>query len=213
MDDRTAERAELVEQLIRLGDITDSRVAAAMNDVPRHWFIPVEADPYAYINAPLPIGFGQTISQPSVVAMMTEALVLEGRERVLEIGTGSGWQAAILAKLCAEVYTIERIAPLGEQAERTLTAHGFQNVHVRVSDGYEGWPDQAPYDRIIITAAPPELPAALYEQLAEGGLLVAPVGEYDQMLVREQKASGKMHHQDLLPVRFVPMLGGVASGR
>ncbi len=211
MDFRRTERAQLIADLVTLGDLTDPRVARAMERAPRHWFLPDPSEPLAYIDAPLSIGWGQTISQPAIVAQMTTALELNGGERVLEIGTGSGWQAAVLSSLCAEVYTVERIAALGRRARDTLSKHGFANVHVRIGDGFEGWREHAPFDRIILTAAPRETPRALYDQLAEGGILIAPVGEGEQVLVRDRKVGGAIQRDELAAVVFVPMLGGVAA--
>lgn len=189
----------------------DERVIAAMGKVPRHLFIPGTGMATAYRDAPYPIGHQQTISQPSVVALMTNALQLTGRERVLEIGTGSGYQAAVLAELVDTLYSIELIAPLGEAARARLVQLGYRNVHVRIGDGYRGWPEHAPFDRIILTAAPPELPQALVEQLREGGLLVAPVGTLNQELSRWRKQGGELIEQRLGAVRFVPMVPGSAA--
>jgi protein-L-isoaspartate(D-aspartate) O-methyltransferase len=178
--------------------------------VPRHRFAPGLSIRRAYEDRPQPIGHDQTISQPTVVAIMTQALRLGGTERVLEIGTGSGYQAAILARLCKEVFTIEIVPPLGEAARDRLKALGYANVHVRIGDGYLGWPEAAPFDRILLTAAPPEIPRALVDQLAEGGILVAPVGEQGeaQRLVRWTKRGGSLKKEDLGAVRFVPMVRG-----
>jgi protein-L-isoaspartate(D-aspartate) O-methyltransferase len=181
-------------------------VVNALRAVPRHWFVdaPLER---AYRDRPLPIGWGQTISQPSVVAIMTEALDLKSHDRVLEIGTGSGYQAAVLSKLAAHVDTIEIVAPLADAARARLSAHGYANVEVRTGDGYVGWPEHAPYDRILLTAAPPELPAALLEELGSGGILVAPVGEgATQRLVRWREDRGQFVQEDLGRILFVPMV-------
>jgi protein-L-isoaspartate(D-aspartate) O-methyltransferase len=158
------------------------------------------------------VGQRQTISQPTIVAMMTEALRLSGHERVLEIGTGSGYQAAVLSRLASEVFTIELIAELGNSAERRLTRLGYANVHVRIGDGYQGWPEAAPFDRIIVTAAPPEVPPALFSQLADNGLLVAPVGPTHgiQSLLRYHKSKTGIRREVLGDVRFVPMVHGPA---
>jgi protein-L-isoaspartate(D-aspartate) O-methyltransferase len=203
-----AYRAELLRGLA--GEIGSARVLAVMGRVPRQLFVPGASLELAYVDAPLPIGYGQTISQPTVVAIMTEALELEGRERVLEIGTGSGYQAAILSLLAAEVYTIELVEPLAEEARVRLLRHGYANVHVRAGDGYKGWPEHAPFDRIIVTAAPDVLPPVLLEQLAEGGILVAPVGAVSrtQRLFRYRKIKGQIAREDLGAVRFVPMVPG-----
>ena len=184
----------------------DRRVLDALGRVPRHLFMPGVSTRMAYQDTPYPIGHGQTISQPTVVGLMTQALRLTGEERVLEIGTGSGYQAAVLALLAADVYSIEIVAPLGERARERLMRLGYDNVTVRIGDGYQGWPAHAPFDRIILTAAPPTMPAALVAQLKEGGILVAPVGEDIQDLVRWTKRDGKLDKERLGAVRFVPMV-------
>jgi protein-L-isoaspartate(D-aspartate) O-methyltransferase len=190
----------------------DPRVLAAMRAVPRHLFMPGASRRVAYADEPAPIGHGQTISQPTIVAIMSDALDLTGEERVLEIGTGSGYQAAVLAMLAREVHSIEIVEPLGNAAKKRLAELGYHNVHVRVGDGYLGWPEKAPFDRVILTAAPPEIPKALIDQTKEGGMLVAPVGEDGrQRLVRWVKTAGGLKKQDLGAVRFVPMVPG--SGR
>jgi protein-L-isoaspartate(D-aspartate) O-methyltransferase len=207
-------RDRLVRQIASFGEPWDgsgpweAQVLTAMRTVPRHLFMPGASLTAAYADRPEPIGFGQTISQPTVVAIMTDALALKGNERVLEIGTGSGYQAAVLAMLCREVYSIEIIDPLGRVAKQRLDDLGYRNVQVRIGDGYLGWPEHAPFDRIILTAAPPEMPPALVEQLAEGGMIVAPVGEEDQRLVRWTKTAGRLEKRDLGSVRFVPMVRG-----
>lgn len=182
------------------------RVFEAMRNVPRHLFVDVPLEE-AYLDLPLPIGWDQTISQPSIVAVMSQALELEGTERVLEIGTGSGYQAAVLSRLAAHVDSMEIVAPLARAAEMRLEALGCVNVDVRVSDGYLGWPERAPYDRIVLTAAPPSVPQALRDQLADCGILVAPVGQSTQRLVRWQKQNDAFV-EDLGPVIFVPMVHG-----
>jgi protein-L-isoaspartate(D-aspartate) O-methyltransferase len=190
-------------------EVDDERVLDAMARVPRHLFMPGTPPEEAYGDWPSPIGAGQTISQPSLVGKMTEALALTGRERVLEIGTGSGYQAAILSLLAADVYTIEIVPELGKRAEKTLADLGYRNVHVRVGDGYAGWPDKAPFDRVILTAAPPEVPKALLDQLAEGGVLIAPIGHEGtvQELMRiEKRKGGALVRERLGAVRFVPMV-------
>jgi protein-L-isoaspartate(D-aspartate) O-methyltransferase len=181
-----------------------SRVFEAIRDVPRHLFVDVPLE-QAYVDWPLPIGWDQTISQPSIVAVMSQALELEGEERVLEIGTGSGYQTAVLSRLAAHVDSMEIVAPLAHAAEKRLQALGFANVDVREGDGYLGWLERAPYDRILLTAAPPSVPGALREQLADGGILVAPVGDRTQRLVRWRKQSDAIV-EDLGPVIFVPMV-------
>ncbi len=207
-DEARAYRIDLVRQLT--AEIRDARVLDAMLRVPRHLFVPGVSLRRAYLNQPEPIGYGQTISQPTVVAMMTEALDLEGRERVLEIGTGSGYQAAILSLLAADVYSIEVVEELASESRERLARLGYANVHVRAGDGYAGWPEEAPFDRVIVTAAPAEVPRALVEQLAEGGILVVPVGAdpWTQRLWRYRKAGGRATGEDLGGVRFVPMVEG-----
>ncbi|HEU5480898.1 MAG TPA: protein-L-isoaspartate(D-aspartate) O-methyltransferase, partial [Candidatus Tumulicola sp.] len=167
-------RAALIR---RIGsEIQDKRVLAAMQRVPRHSFMPGTPLRWAYADTAAPIGYGQTISQPTIVAIMSEALELDGRERVLEVGTGSGYQAAVLSLLAAEVYSIELVPELASSARARLERLGYANVHVRQGDGYQGWIEQAPFDRIVLTAAPPDVPDTLFDQLRDGGLLVAPTG-------------------------------------
>ena len=202
-----AERRRMVRDQMAARDIADPRVLAAMREVPRHQFVPTGIRSQAYTDHPLPIGHDQTISQPYVVAFMTQALELEGDEKVLEIGTGSGYQAAVLAELCRQVYTIEIVDELAARAEQTLDQLGYDNVHVRAGDGYQGWPDQAPFDAIIVTAAPPEVPEPLVEQLATGGRMVIPVGERLQNLQVLIKTEDGIEQQQVMPVRFVPMTG------
>ena len=208
--DREAEAEFLRDALVRdlAGEVKDPRVLDAMHSVRRHEFMPNATLPRAYADAPWPIGYGQTISQPTVVAVMTEALELRPAHRVLEIGTGSGYQAAILSLLAAEVYSIELLEPLGEEARERLLRLGYANVHVRIGDGYAGWPEHAPFDRIIVTAAPPEVPKALLDQLAMRGVLVAPVGPTPetQRLLRYRKLPGRTSVEDLGAVAFVPMV-------
>jgi protein-L-isoaspartate(D-aspartate) O-methyltransferase len=206
-----AMRAELVAAIQAKGWLKSDAVRGAMLRVPRHRFMPLGtslAD--AYADVPFPIGHAQTISQPSIVAEMTDALELHGTERVLEIGTGSGYQAAILSLLAREVYSIEIVRELGEEAEKRLRALGHANIHLRIGDGYAGWPQHAPFDRIVLTAAPAELPRVLTDQLADGGVLVAPIGEVHetQTLVRIRKRDGKLTRERLDVVRFVPMVKG-----
>jgi protein-L-isoaspartate(D-aspartate) O-methyltransferase len=200
----------LMAELEREGNVTDRKVLDAMRATPRHLFVPESSLVMAYRDEPRPIGLGQTISQPTVVGMMTQALELTGKETVLEIGTGSGYQAAVLSRLTKRVLSIELLAPLGEAARERLARLGHANVEVRVGDGYAGWPERAPFDRILLTAAPPEMPPALLAQLAEGGTLVAPVGEENRMqrLIRLRKKGGKIVEEDLGAVRFVPMVKG-----
>jgi protein-L-isoaspartate(D-aspartate) O-methyltransferase len=214
-DERDPERERvrrntLVRAIEQRGYVKDERVLQAMRGVPRHLFVPDALRADAYDDRPLPIGEGQTISQPSLVGQMTEQLELAGSERVLEIGTGSGYQAAILARLAREVYTIELLPELATRAGKRLRELGAGNVVVRAGDGYAGWPEKAPFDRVIVTAAPPEVPKALLDQLAEGGILVAPVGEQGatQWLVKVRKKDGQLTREKLTPVRFVPMVRG-----
>ncbi len=188
--------------------IKDSRVLAAMRKVPRHEFVPENLRASAYYDMPLPIGYGQTISQPFIVAFMTEQLRPQSRDRVLEIGAGSGYQAAVLAELVAEVFTIEIVEPLAKRAEATLARLGYKNVHVRAGDGYQGWAEHAPFDVIIVTCAPTRVPQPLIDQLKEGGRMMVPVGYGDaQELVHLEKRGGKLERRAVLPVRFVPMTG------
>jgi protein-L-isoaspartate(D-aspartate) O-methyltransferase len=193
------------EQIVARG-VTDRHVLAAVSTVPRHLFVPADVEALAYEDTPLPIGYGQTISQPYIVAFMSEAAELKPQDRVLEIGTGSGYQAAILAHLAREVYSIEIIAPLAREAAARLERLGVSNLHLRIGDGYRGWPDAAPFDAILVTAAPEHIPQALVNQLAEGGRMVLPLGSFDQMLVRIRKTAKELKREDLIPVRFVPMV-------
>lgn len=210
--ERTDERNRLVEEVRHYPTIriSDEAVLDAMAKVPRHAFVPEAIRDFAYINRPLPIGYEQTISQPVIVASMTDLLKLRGDEKVLEIGTGSGYQAAILAELCREVYTIEIVEPLGEQAGKVLADLGYENVHVRIGDGYEGWPEAAPFDRIIVTCAPEDVPQPLQDQLKPGGLMVIPVGKENGMqflVVLKKSDNGRLNRDLKYPVRFVPMTG------
>lgn len=202
-----AARQRMVDEQLAARDIRSPRVLAAMRQVPRHLFVPEAGRAFAYDDRPLPIGYDQTISQPYIVAYMTEALELDGTHRVLEIGTGSGYQAAILGVLAKEVYTIEIVEPLAERARQTLKTLGHTNVHVRAGNGYLGWPEQAPFDRIMVTAAPDEVPPALIEQLKFGGLMAIPVGTGVQELRILRRTKDGMETLRTLPVRFVPMTG------
>jgi protein-L-isoaspartate(D-aspartate) O-methyltransferase len=207
-EDTRARHRMVAEQLIGPGrNITDPRVLAAMREVPRHEFVPPEWRREAYADHPLPIGHGQTISQPYIVAFMTEQLAPRPTDRVLEIGTGSGYQAAVLSRLVQAVYTIEIIPPLGRQARQTLNRLGYTNVFVKIGDGYQGWPEKAPFDAIIVTCAPERIPRPLVEQLKEGGRMIIPVGYGTQELVLLQKNKGRIEQRTVLPVRFVPMTG------
>jgi len=210
-------RRMVAEQLKAPGrDIRNVRVLHAMERVPRHEFVPESVRAHAYEDRPLPIGFGQTISQPFIVAFMTEQVDPQPGEKVLEVGTGSGYQAAVLAELGAEVYTIEIIEPLAERARATLERLGYTNVHVRAGDGYLGWPEAGPFDAILVTCAPDHVPEPLIEQLKDGGRMIIPVGPPGmQELVVLRKREGKLERRAVLPVLFVPMTGPRAgsSGR
>ncbi|MBI3936535.1 MAG: protein-L-isoaspartate(D-aspartate) O-methyltransferase [Betaproteobacteria bacterium] len=186
------------------------RVTAAMAKVPRHRFVPPELERHAYANRPLPIGMGQTISQPFIVALMTDLLEIKPGDRVLEVGTGSGYQAAVLAELAAAVYTIEIVEPLARQATERLKVLGYRNVVTRTGDGYAGWPDQAPFDGIMVTAGAREVPPALLQQLKPGGKLVIPVGPMGAqvLMVYDKGTDGRATRREVLPVRFVPLTGG-----
>lgn len=200
-------RQKMVETQIKARGVKDPRVLSALLKVERERFVPEEYTNSAYADQPLPIGEGQTISQPYIVALMTELLELTGNEKVLEIGTGSGYQAAILAELAKEVYTVEIVESLASTAKKRLSELGYQNIHVKAGDGYLGWPEAAPFDAIMITAAPDHIPKPLIEQLKEGGRMVAPVGTYSQELKRIVKRSGKIETTDIISVIFVPMTG------
>jgi protein-L-isoaspartate(D-aspartate) O-methyltransferase len=200
-------RDKMVETQIKARGVKDPRVLSALLKVERHRFVPEEYLNSAYSDQPLPIGEGQTISQPYIVALMTELLELRGNEKVLEIGTGSGYQAAILAELAKEVYTIEIIESLASRANNRLLELGYQNVKVKSGDGYLGWSEAAPFDAIIITAAPDHIPKPLMDQLKEGGRMVVPVGTYTQELKKIVKQPGKIETIDVVPVIFVPMTG------
>ena len=197
----------VMEQLMPRG-VHEERVLAAMAKVPREEFVAQDSRTASYTDQPLPIGYGQTISQPFIVAFMTEQLRLASGDRVLEIGTGSGYQAAILAELVAEVYSIEIIEPLAKTAEATLERLGYKNVHVKAGDGYKGWPEHAPFDAVIVTCAPDHVPRPLVDQLKEGGRMIIPVGGVgDQELYLLEKKNGQLEQRAVEPVRFVPMTG------
>ena len=207
--DWNALREEMVRLQIERRGVRNPAVLRAMREVPRHLFVPEPMRRSAYEDHPLPIGHGQTISQPYIVAAMTEMLDPRPGHRVLEIGTGSGYQAAVLARLVSHVYTIEIVEPLGKQAQERLAALGYRNVTVRIGDGYEGWPEEAPFDRIILTAAPPEVPQKLIDQLRNGGRLVAPVGAgWQELVVIDKDAKGNVRRRTEFPVMFVPMVPG-----
>lgn len=191
-------------------DQLDPRVIAAIGNVPRHEFVPASLRDRAYLNRPLPIGHEQTISQPYIVAIMTDLLALLPGGRVLEVGTGSGYQAAVLAELGVEVYTIEIVEPLGVRARALLERLGYTNVHLRIGDGFAGWPEAAPFDAIIVTAAAPEIPPPLLEQLKPGGRMIIPVGGQltgQDLVLVEKDAQGKVKRREILPVIFVPLTG------
>jgi protein-L-isoaspartate(D-aspartate) O-methyltransferase len=201
-------RERMVETQIKARGIKDERVLKAMLKVPRHLFVDEALRDQAYGDFPLPIGEGQTISQPYIVALMTEALELKGNERVLEIGTGSGYQTAILAELALWVYTIERFPTLLERAKKVLKELAYKNISFKLDDGTLGWKEAAPFDAIIVTAASPDIPPPLVEQLAEGGRIVIPIGdEFSQTLIKGVKKGGKLHTKALEPVRFVKLVG------
>jgi protein-L-isoaspartate(D-aspartate) O-methyltransferase len=201
-------RRAMVQEQIRSRGVRDERVLTVMEKIERHRFVPTSLQSMAYIDGPLPIGKDQTISQPYIVAYMTEAAQLTGSEKVLEIGTGSGYQAAVLAELAKEVYTIEIIPELAERSKKLLQDLNYHNVTVKLGDGHFGLPEQAPFDVIMCTAAPDEVPPAYIEQLKIGGRLIIPVGSFAQELVRITKQDNGIKKEDLLPVRFVPLTGG-----
>jgi protein-L-isoaspartate(D-aspartate) O-methyltransferase len=203
------ERKRMVDDQLIWRGIHDQRVLDAMRSVPRHCFVPEEHLDMAYQDCPLPIGSGQTISQPYIVALMSEALALKGGEKVLEIGTGSGYQAAILAKLAGEVHTIERHASLAENARKALEMLEYNNVHIHIGDGSKGLPEYAPYQAIMVTASAPRVPQPILEQLDEGGRLILPVGDRwgGQTLQLWERQEGKLEHEAILAVAFVPLRG------
>ena len=203
---RETERHRMVDEHIIPQGINDPAVLTAMRRVPRHRFVPATNSALAYRDGPLPIGHSQTISQPSLVAMMTEALTLKKTDKVLEVGTGSGYQTAVLAEIVDKVLTVEILEPLARQAERTLTELGYNNVRIRVGDGYKGWPEEAPFDAIIVTAAPDHVPQPLLNQLGVGGRLILPVGRFFQTLELYRRTAEGYEHKTLIPVRFVPLV-------
>ena len=206
------ERRLMVDEQLKARDIRDPRVLDAMLKVPRHLFVPEPQRTDAYVDSPLPIGHAQTISQPYIVAFMTQALNVGPGDRILEIGTGSGYQAAVLGVLAKTVYSIEIVAPLAERARQTLKDLGYQNIQVRTGNGYFGWPEQAPFDRIMVTAAPDEVPTALVQQLKVGGVMAIPVGTVIQQLRILRRTATGMETLGTLPVRFVPMTGKPKGG-
>jgi protein-L-isoaspartate(D-aspartate) O-methyltransferase len=200
------ERERMVKEQIAMRGVVDQRVLAALRKVPREEFVPADVRAESYTDGPLPIGYDQTVSQPYIVAFMTEKLRLQASDRVLEVGTGSGYQAAVLAELAGEVYSIEIVRPLATAAEAALQRLGYKNVHVKAGDGYKGWPEHAPFDAIIVTCAPTHVPQPLVEQLKEGGRMMIPVGErFAQELYLLEKKNGRVQESAVLPVRFVPM--------
>jgi protein-L-isoaspartate(D-aspartate) O-methyltransferase len=214
-DSLAAARRTMIDRDLRGRGIKDPKVLAAMEEVPRHLFVPKNLRRSAYDDRALPIGEGQTISQPYVVAYMSELLELRGNEKVLEIGTGSGYQTAVLARLAAEVYSIEIIPALSESAKRIVEQLGFGNVYLKVGDGFFGWEEKAPFDAILLTAAAPEVPQLLWRQLREGGRIIMPMGAPRQVqrLVRVRKVAGKQIVEELKDVLFVPMTGSIQKAR
>lgn len=205
--DYDAERSSMVDQQILNRGIRNTRVLDAMRSVERHHFVPEQYRHMAYSDRPLPIGHQQTISQPYIVALMTDYLNLKEGEKVLEIGTGSGYQAAVLAELVGQVYSVEIVEELAHRARKTLDELDYDNVHIRIGDGYKGWKEHAPYDAIIVTASPSDIPPPLKDQLAEGGRMVIPVGgPVFQKLLLLRKKEGKVKQTDVTSVRFVPMI-------
>lgn len=205
-DPYRSERLRMVEDQIRRRGVKDPRVLEAMENVPRHLFVLPQDLHFAYADTPMPIGHGQTISQPYIVALMTEILELEPAHRVLEIGTGSGYQAAVLSLLAREVFTIESLSTLGAEAAKRLESLGCANVRVRIGDGYAGWPEEAPFDAVIVTAAPESVPPTLVEQLKDGGRMAIPVGMHFQELFLIRKRGGGTTQDKIADVRFVPMV-------
>lgn len=205
--DPSALRRQQMVEVVRERGVSDRRVLDAMGEVPRHLFVPEKVRPQAYEDFPLPIGSQQTISQPYIVALMTSLLDLKGGEKVLEIGTGSGYQAAVLSKVAGEVYTIEILGSLSESARKAIEGLGYSNIHFRVGDGYAGWPEAAPFDGILVTAAPEKVPQPLLDQLKVGGKLVIPVGSFFQDLLVYTRTPTGIERKNVAPVRFVPMTG------
>ena len=201
------QREEMVKYQIKARGVNDKRVLAAMLKVPRHLFVQENLQNRAYTDEPLPIGSGQTISQPYIVAYMTEQIDIDENEKVLEIGTGSGYQAAILGEIAKEVFTIEIVPELGKKAGEILQRLNYSNVHVRIGDGYLGWPEEAPFDAIIVTAAPDHVPQPLVDQLKVGGRMMIPVGEFSQDLILLERTEKGIERKHKIPVRFVPMTG------
>ena len=201
------QREMMVSSQIEARGIRDPRVLAAMKKVPRHLFIPHDEKNSSYADTPLSIGYNQTISQPYIVAYMTELLELRGKERILELGTGSGYQTGVLAELVNEVFTIEVIEALSKNAQRILESElSYTNIHFKCANGRNGWEEYAPFERILMTAAPEFFPESLFDQLSEGGMVVAPVGDYFQRIIRYRKKSGKILSEPLIAVAFVPFI-------
>ena len=211
IDNYTDDREQMVVSQIKQRGVSDQKVLEALLLVPRHNFVPDDLLPYAYDDAPLPIGYDQTISQPYIVAYMTELLQVDTNHVVLEIGTGSGYQAAVLAHLARHVYTIEIVPELGQRAAKLLKELAYDNITVRIGDGYLGWPEVAPFDRIIVTAAPEEIPPELLKQLKPGGRMILPVGPQwwaQDLLIVSKDQAGNIKQQNTISVRFVPMVHG-----
>lgn len=211
--DRKNERLRMVATQLRARGVGDEKVLSAMARVPRHLFVPEDMAALAYADEPLPIGLGQTISQPYIVAYMTEALRLRGGEKVLEVGTGSGYQTAVLAEAAGEVWTVELIEELSLRAKERLRSLGYDNIRFRVADGSDGWPDAAPFDGIIVTAAPATVPEALELQLAPGGRMILPVGLGSQELILISREGDSFRRKALIGVRFVPLVRSGGSGK
>lgn len=214
-DERSAERLRMVERQIAGRGVRDPRVLEAMRSVPRHWFVREAEQSLAYSDGPLPIGFDQTISQPYIVAFMTELLEIEPGDKVLEIGTGSGYQAAVLAELTDQVYTIEIVEPLARRTLRLFETRGYTTIHARIGDGYRGWPEHAPFQAIIVTCAPDDVPKPLTDQLAPGGRMCIPVGDrpgMQSLVLLRKNEDGSIDRRDVLPVAFVPMTGEAQGG-
>ncbi|MEW6412371.1 MAG: protein-L-isoaspartate(D-aspartate) O-methyltransferase [Candidatus Zixiibacteriota bacterium] len=207
------QRLKMVQSQIEARGISDPGVLGAMRKVERHRFVPEQYQKDAYSDYPLPIGEDQTISQPYIVALMTELLDIDSMDKVLEIGTGSGYQAALLAELADSVFTIEIIEPLCRRADSLLESLGYSNISVMCGDGYNGWAEHAPYDAVIVTCAPPSIPQPLIDQLADKGRLVVPVGTHWQQLLLVTKSNGKTTTEEIIPVRFVPMTGEASENR
>jgi len=205
-------REKMVEEQIERRGVTDKAVLEAMKKVERHLFVPEDLKNTAYTDSPLPIGYRQTISQPYIVAFMTQAIQPGPDDRVLEIGTGSGYQAAVLAELVKEVYTVEIVEPLAENARLSLEKLGYKNIKVKYGDGYKGWREYSPFDVIVVTAAPPGIPEELINQLKIGGSMIVPIGEYHQELYLIKKTETGLERKALLPVVFVPMLNSSDKG-